>query len=81
MMLLETLEGHLGTIDCWLSYIMRYIFSDRPSPVAAVGLKKGMTSPASWPAGSIRLVTERHIDRWRYLDLWANGLTRGTMYG
>jgi hypothetical protein len=40
MKLLETVEGHVGDIDSWPSYILRYIFSDHPSPVASARLKK-----------------------------------------
>jgi hypothetical protein len=39
-MLMEYLEGRLGTLDLWPSYILQHIFHDRPSPVASHKLKK-----------------------------------------
>ena len=40
MKLLEAIEGHLGEIDNWPSYILRYIFGDHPSPLASIRLRK-----------------------------------------
>jgi len=37
---LEATECHLSRFDCWPSYILRCIFADHPSPVAATRLKK-----------------------------------------
>jgi hypothetical protein len=40
MLLAEAIENHLGHIDSWPSYILRYLFSDHPSPVRSTRLKK-----------------------------------------
>jgi hypothetical protein len=40
MKLLEAIEVHLGQIDIWPSYILRYMFANHPSPVALFRLKK-----------------------------------------
>jgi hypothetical protein len=32
MSLLQAVEDHLGTIDTWPSYIIRYLFFDTPTP-------------------------------------------------
>jgi hypothetical protein len=38
--LVEAVKGHLGRFSFWPSYILRDIFTDRPSPRATVRLKK-----------------------------------------
>jgi hypothetical protein len=81
MKLLEAIDGHLGQIDIWPSYILRYIFADHPSPVASFRLKKviafflGMMFLVNWLAISVRLAIGRHF------DLWVNSFRNGTMYG
>ena len=40
MNLLEIIEEHLGEIDLWSLFILRYLFIDHPSPVRTDRLKK-----------------------------------------
>jgi hypothetical protein len=40
MLLLEAVEEHLGPIDSWPTYIIRYMFTDHPTPVKSANLKK-----------------------------------------
>jgi hypothetical protein len=39
VLLLVTIEEHLGAIDSWPAYILEYLLADDPSPVRSDKLK------------------------------------------
>jgi hypothetical protein len=67
LLLFNTIEEHLGSIDSWPAYVLEYLFSDHPTPVRLDKLKEVIAFfyendvPCTLACQSIMLVTEKFL--------------------